>query len=198
MTYRLFSTGDASALFGASRIIRASEAQALRDAGVALDAAADIRAKAQAVHEEAIGEGMRKGREQALAERDAFAAEQLAPAIAQVVTTQNELREDVGALALTALKHILGDLPEDVCISALVQKAMARLPLEAIECVSVAPALVECVSKCLPDGIGELVAGDERLKPGDCVIEASAGRVIASLDLQLERLAERWQVGDAQ
>ncbi|MBX7482750.1 FliH/SctL family protein [Qipengyuania qiaonensis] len=197
MTYRLFTTGEASALFGQSRIIPASETRELRKAGDVLEEAAAILAGAKSARAMAIVEGRNEARAQVLAERDTFAAGQLAPAIEKIAAAQKELREDIGRLAFMAIKHILGELDDDVSVAALARKAMDRMPVEAVERILVAPALAETVAARLPSEIAALVVADEALEPGDCVIEGSAGRVVASLELQLERLAERWQVGEA-
>ncbi len=198
MTFRLFSTGDASVLFGDRAIIRAEEAQTLRDASELLEQAAAILADAQTAQDTAVSNGLRTGREAAIAERQAFVAETLAPFIDEVAAQRDRLREDIATLALKAVKHILGALPAEITLTALADKALERLPVETVERIVVAPALAQELAARLPQHLAGRVTGDDRLRPDDCVIESRSGKVIASLDLQLERLAERWQVSSGE
>lgn len=194
MSYRLFHSGPASALFGPSPLAKANEAEVLADAAALLERARQIHAGAEATRAEALAQGRDEGRREALAEREAYAAQRLAPLIEDLARAQDLVRRDIGELALSAVRRMLADLPGDIAVAALAEKAVATLALDAIERIAVAPALAEPVAERLPPRLARLVATDDKLGPGDCIIHANAGQVIASLDLQLERLAERWGV----
>ncbi|MEM6267251.1 MAG: FliH/SctL family protein [Pseudomonadota bacterium] len=192
MSYRLFTTGKASALFGESRVIQANEAHVFADAAQLLAHAAATFADAEEAREKAIFEGRQEGRDAVLAERDAFVAERLANVIADLEKSQAKVRQDIGALALEALRHIVGELPQEIAVAGLIEQALAQLAIETIDCIAIAPSLATPVTERLDDELAALVSPDPELGPSDCVIHAKSGRVIASLDLQLERLAERW------
>lgn len=197
MSYRLFHTGPASALFGASPLIKAHDATLLADAASLLEHAQAIRQGAEAEREAAVVEGREQGRAEVLAERSAFVAEQFAPIIEGIARKQERLREDLARLALTAVGRMLAELPADVLVTALARKAVDTLPLDTVERIAVAPGVAPEVAARLPAPLAELVVADPALGSDACVLHARSGRVIASLDLQLARLAERWGVDPA-
>jgi type III secretion protein L len=192
MTYRLFHSGSATALFGPSPLLPRREAQMIRDAATLLDHARSAAAAAEAARAEGFAAGLAEGQRLVLAERDRTLAELIAPVATQVATAQAALHDDLATLALEAVRRMIGALPDDVLLAGLARQAVAALPLDEVERIAVPPATHEAVAAQMAADWAALVVADEGLAPGECVIHTRSGKVIASVSLQLDRLAERW------
>ncbi|MGB7418503.1 MAG: hypothetical protein WA918_04940 [Erythrobacter sp.] len=198
MSYRLYMRGSAAALFGESPVIQAEEARLFSNAAALLEEALRLKADTVRARDCAIEEGRATGRCEVWQERDVFVAEAIGTALCDLTANIDALRDDIAQLALLALGHILGDLPDDIKIAALAAKAVDHLDIDRIEAIHVAPALTEKVAAHLPPAVASRVEANQGLTTGDCVLLTRSGKVIANLDVQLDKLAERWQVGPNQ
>lgn len=193
MTYRLYHSGAASALFGPSPLLPRHEGKALRDAAELLDHARATAAEADAVRAGGFAEGKAEACRLVLEERDRTLAELIAPIAEQVAEAQAALHDDLATLALEAVRRIIGTLPDEVLLAGIARQAVTALPLDEIDRIAVPPATHAAVAARLDGDRAQLVMADADLAPGECVIHTRSGKVIASVSLQLERLAERWK-----
>jgi len=112
-----------------------------------------------------------------------------------------QLRRQVGALALQVARKLLGGLAEDALLAGLAAAA-ARDALPASQLtLAVHPDLCEAVRERLNAVTGAAedplrldVRPDAACARDACRLETEFGSIDASLDAQLERLAQAWSV----
>ncbi|KHL25225.1 hypothetical protein PK98_00150 [Croceibacterium mercuriale] len=192
MTYRLYHSGAASALFGPTPLIRRDEARMIREAAALLDHARSVAAEAEAARAEGFAAGRQEGLRLVLEERDRTLADLIVPVARQVEQAQAALHDDIATLALEAIRRMIGALPDGDLLAGLARQAVAALPLDEVDRIAVPPASHLAVGERLGAPWAQLIVADAQLAPGDCVIHTRSGKVVASVSLQLERLAERW------
>ena len=172
-----------------------------RDSARIARAEEDARAALDAARAEARAAGLAQGRDEGRREtREKLAATLLS--LAQASAQERErLQASVGALALQVARKLLGRLPEDTLLAALADTA-ARETLTAPPVgLVVHPELVDAVRERLAvlvrddtSGLRCEVRGDPACTPDTCRLETEHGTVDASLEAQLARLAEAWEV----
>jgi type III secretion protein L len=176
---------DAMALLQALRCLR--DGEALR-----------IASAVQTARAQGHAQGLLEGQREAQAE----AAEQVADTLAQLVAEQQQqhadMREAVLALSLLLVRRIAATLAPDQVLAALLADALDRVLANdeagrgAAPCaIRLPPQLLDAVRRHCQARAPALAVewrADDSLAPLDCVIETAAGRVLAGLDAQLERI----------
>jgi flagellar biosynthesis/type III secretory pathway protein FliH len=158
-----------------------------------------------AEREAALAQARAAAREAGLAEgRDAGHAEALAAAAPDLVARlqaleaaaaqeRAALRDAVVPLALLVLRRVAADLPREELLAALLRQALQQVLDDtgaATPCtVRLHPAGLAAVQQALGDAAVPLGwRADPALAPLDCVVETPAGRLLAGLPVQLERV----------
>jgi len=217
MTYLLWHREWDARIASSRRVLRAAEvpllqeAQQVRDACLSMaeaerrraaGAAQDARARAEAERVEARRQGFAEGfADGQRKSRDALARQ--LEALARASAEQRErLQRSVAALALQVARKLLGRLGDDAVLAALADTAAADALAAPPLALGVHPDQADAVRARLAaaarDGEGALrceVRADAALARDACVLETEHGRIDASLDAQLARLAAAWDVG---
>jgi flagellar biosynthesis/type III secretory pathway protein FliH len=142
-------------------------------------------------------------KKQGFAEGKTAVEEHLATAIAalndRISQFEAQQQDQIASAAFAATRAIIGQLPEDAVLSGIVQEAVARLDVqnEAIMQIEISPAMLSAVSARVQPDTAKKLTANPALTPQDCVVVTASGRLVASLDVQLESLAKRWGVQDA-
>ena len=154
----------------------------------------------------AVAAGRAQGRAEGLAlgrkEERELTAETLADTLEQLLADargqEADLRAAVLSLALLVVRRVASTLERDAVLVALLSDALDRVLEgesrggERAPCVlRLHPQLLTAVRRRIEarqPGLAVEWRGDETLSALDCVIETAAGRVLAGLEPQLERI----------
>jgi type III secretion system HrpE/YscL family protein len=205
MTFLLWQRGD-TAIAASRRVLRAAEvpllaeANQLRDALEALrnEQAQVIAAAAEAARAQGHAQGLEDGRQAARDEQAARLASMAQAAEAE----RSRLRSEIAVLALQVVRKLLGEFAGDEQLVALTATAAHELlPAQTLTLI-VHPDHCEAVrarlARLATEGRGAVpafeVRADPSCAPADCRIETEHGRIDASLEAQLQRLAAAWSV----
>ncbi|MEI6413237.1 MAG: HrpE/YscL family type III secretion apparatus protein [Pseudomonadota bacterium] len=180
------------------KIIKAADYQVYLEARALIAAAqaeADtLRAEAQQAFTAEQARGYADGQEQAA---DAL-SNQLMEASDRILDYLSGVENDMTELVSQATAKVLGRLPPQDLVMAVVQEALRHARDQKRITLRVAPEQLEIVRERLAEIAGEYaemnsldVVGDERVGAGGCLIETPMGLVDARLETQLRNLRER-------
>lgn len=192
MTFQLL-IGDGSAILGGgSARIPAAEREAFADAHALLARAAAEAASVAERVEAAIARGREEGAREAAGRAEAEVAARIAELAASFADEAAARRAEIAAAALAGAEAILGALPPQEAGARLALQAVGRLPDDERIVVLCSPAVASRVQAALAGREG--VGVEARDGFGDLQVELATGggRIVASLDVQLAALAERW------
>ena len=188
---------DSAVRIGSSRLVlRAAEVPLLNDAHTLCDALKRLHADAEqrlaAAAHEAREQGYAQGRDEGRREvREELAATLTALAQASARERQ-QLRDEIGALALQVVRKLLGHFADDAVLLALADTAAAdMLPAQQLTLV-VHPEQCQAVRERLGDDPRYALRADPACARDTCRIETEHGSVDASLAAQLQRLSLAW------
>lgn len=186
------------------RVLRAAEVPLLTDAQALRDRLDELcRAQAQYVAEAAAqarhdghAQGVAAGHRE-VADRQAVALSALADASAR---EREQMRNEVGTLALQVVRKLLGQFADESVLVALAAAAAADvLPAQTLTLV-VHPDRCDTVREQLAAGTVATLRCEVRADPSiarsGCRLETEHGSVDVSLDAQLARLAAAWGAAD--
>lgn len=148
------------------------------------DVADHVEQSLAEARDEARREGRADGQAQALAE----AAPRLAQAAERAAAEGEGLRHALVELALAIVARVLGEAARPELVAAIAAKAAEALPRDTPARLRVHPAQLAAVGAQLAAVPGLVVEGDGSLEALDCVFETPAGRLLAGLPAQLDRL----------
>ncbi|HJW10482.1 MAG TPA: FliH/SctL family protein, partial [Albitalea sp.] len=178
------------------RVLRAAEVPLLNDAQALRDALerlhADAAQRLAAAADEAREQGRAQGRDEGLCEvRDELAA--TLTSLTQASAREREqLRGEIGTLALQVVRKLLGHFADDAVLLALADTAAADLlPAQQLTLV-VHPEQCPALRERLGDDPRYALRADPACARDTCRIETEHGSVDASLAAQLERLSLAW------
>lgn len=195
MTFHLIHD-DGRALIASDRpVVKAREAQALREAS-------DLLAHLHALHADAAtrcAEAERIARLDGFQQGETQGRAEFAAAIADIATQASNDRlaqdEQIAELALAALRRMVDEIGDEAMLVGAAKRAVASvLPADDVQ-VHVAPEMSDAVANALAHGerTGAVVLrADPELLPHQCRVVTSAGRVIADLDRQIAAIEDRW------
>ncbi len=196
MTYHLYGSPETIAIGAPTSLIKASQRQAFVDAVdlcVTLKAMqGDMNERIQAAEDQAKSDGFAAGQ--------SAATDQMAQAIIamqeQLTRFEAQVQEQIAGAAFAATQAIIGKLPADIVLSGIVNEAVSRLDLqnETIANIEISPSMLQHISSHLPQETTTKLIANAALSHHDCVIVTASGRLVASLDVQMESLAKRWGV----
>jgi flagellar biosynthesis/type III secretory pathway protein FliH len=194
-------TGD-TRIASSRLVLRAAEVPLLDDAQDLRDSLEQLRREQTAIVAAAAEQAREHGQAQGREEGQREAGEQLAAtltALAQSSAHEREqLRADVGALALQVVRKLLGNIAEDTVLAGLAATAANDLLGTQPVALVVHPDLCQAIRDRLAaatDGTPALrceVRGDPACSRDACRLETEHGSVDASLEAQLARLEAVW------
>lgn len=195
MSYHLLYSASHALLASDTPVVKAREREPLADAMTLLERlrveAIRREGMAASVESEARERGYREGFE---AGRLQF-AEAVARLTAQADAHRRFKEEEIGSLALAALRQIAGDLGDAAIMQGVALRAARAVVPQGAVTVDVAPAIAPEVEAGLARIDGDVtitVRADPLLGERQCRITGPDSRIIADLDRQLDELAERW------
>jgi flagellar biosynthesis/type III secretory pathway protein FliH len=194
MTFHLVHADGAALLASDTAVIKRDQRVDFADAAALLQTASAIRDQASAAAEVARIEARAEGLAEARAAVEAALAEQIAGFAEAIEQHEAARRSEIAAVALAAVRAIVGALEDETLVTGIVERTLARLPAEGPILVQLAPSMADGLAARLADRSHVTVVADPALGPTDCVLRTSAGQVIASLSVQLAALAKRWGV----
>ena len=122
-------------------------------------------------------------------------AEQMMGMVGQAVDYFAQIEQKVVGIVIAAVRKILGEFDEQELTFRVVTNALQAVRNQKQVALRVCPAQTESVNKRLSEilsGHAEIsyleVIGDERLRPGDCILETDMGVIDASVETQLQAL----------
>ncbi len=185
--------GNGGAIVGSdSALIKARDRAPFVEAVDMLERArqivADATAHAGQVRDQARLEGLDDA---AQAVRGAL-SEQVAQLADGLATELEQRRQETVATAFAAARAMLGSFDDETLVARLAAAAVDALPDDGTLTVAVAPAFVADVRTRLSGKDTVSVVGDPALSALAVEVRTRHGRVLAGLDVQLDRLATRW------
>jgi type III secretion protein L len=182
-----------------ARIVRAADAAAWQDGHRFLEAvrqaAGKVEESAHAAYTEAYEKGYADGRAAGAIE----ATRMVRDTTLAVDRYLARLESEVGALALSVVRRMLGDLDVTDLVARAAAQALAEFRHAKSLRVAVHPGAVDRVNAALAAFMqGEVrvtVDSDTALDQGACIIASDFAVVDASLDVQLRALAEGLTTG---
>lgn len=193
----LFRLGrDAVTPAAGTRVLKASEASLLLEAGALLDAAreraAEMDREAQAAYERRREEGYRDGREEGRLEH----AEKVLETVLSSVEYIEGIESTLVRVVSEAIRKVIGEVDENERIVRIVRNALTTVRNQQRVLIRVAPADEKPVREALAAMLTAVpgstsfvdVVADARLERGACLLESELGVVDASLETQLKAL----------
>ncbi len=182
-------------LSGRSALIKAHDRAAFAEIDALLDEANriknDMLDQSAAARDEAYRHGLTQGFQQV----QSYFLAKLDELSATVEAHEQERRANIADAAMAAVQMMIGDLGDADIVPGLAERALDRMAEDSRYVVEVASEQVAMVQERLAARDAVSVEANPMLGPLDCVVRTSTGRVIASLDTQMETLAQRWGVG---
>lgn len=207
MSFLLWQRHGPVGIAAGRRVLRAAEVPLLAEANRLCGQLQALHAEETTRLEAACAEGRRSGYQAGFDEGLAAAAEEHAArvtALAAAAARHREaLAEQVAGLALEVARKMVGGLADGERLLALaataVQEVLPEGPLTLLVHPERVPAVRETLAAYAAQGMATRlpsfdVRGDGELDIDACRIESAFGSVDASLDTQLQRLADAWGV----
>lgn len=194
MTMLLYASEELSAVLAEQPLIKAKDMRAMQSSMALLSEATALRNDAATAREEAVRQGRAEGLEQARSEIANMLADEIATLANRIAASEADVRSDIAAMTHRALSEILGLMSEEDKISAITERALSRLEMSEVEAIEVHPDAAAAMHDKLAPEAAALLRPDPALGMSDCVIRAHSGTIIASLDVQLAALAQRWGI----
>ncbi|SOB86439.1 Flagellar biosynthesis/type III secretory pathway protein FliH [Sphingomonas guangdongensis] len=194
MTFHLTIGENVALLGGTSARIAASEREAF---ATAHDLLARTREHAARLADEvaaATAQGRAAGWQDADARAGAEIAAQVAALAAGLAAEAAQRRREIANAAFAGARAIIGALDPEEAGMRLAVHALSQLPADEAVVVACSPAIAAQVEAALAGRSGVTVRARPELGALEVELLTGAGRVVASLDVQLAALAERWGV----
>lgn len=198
MNYLLWQRQGPQRLGSSGRVIPAADVPLLNGALALLErldeveqqALMQVEARRESAWDEGWQSGMAEGRRQAADE----SAQCMAGLVRAAQVEHDNFRRDLAALALCVARRLLGQLADEQQLVALATTAAAELAPSSRWMLRVHPAREVAVrARVATLGLQDCEVGSDSACDWDaCCIETAFGRIDASLDTQLKRLAQAW------
>ncbi|MCI4592611.1 hypothetical protein MOK15_21375 [Sphingobium sp. BYY-5] len=200
MAFHLIHADGRSLLASDRPVLRASERQPIDEAAMLLDTVRDWHERQgdalAAARATAAAEGRQAGEE---AGRAAFAAA-IADVSEQAQVDALRREEDIAALALAALRQMVGVLPAGERMSGIARRAVEALGSRGPVRIEVSATMLPYVERAFadqPSTVDIAVRAQEGLADDQCRLTAPDGRIVADVGVQIQSFATRWEVADA-
>ena len=192
---------DGRVLLASDRpVLRAADRPAIEDARALLGAVRDLHDRQQEALARARADAAVEGRRAGEAEGRAAFAAAIATLTAQVGADAERRDENVAALALAALRQMVGAMADGERMAGIARRAVEALGTHGPILVEVSQAMLPHVERAFAD---RPVQAEIALRPlagladDQCRLTAPDGRIIADVGVQIESFARRWEMADA-
>ena len=186
-TFEVESAGD---------VVRADDAATLVEAEKILAAA---RKEAEVIHDDALKaaeDERRKGYERGLAEGKAEIMMQKLDLLDESVAYMQGVEDKMAQIVMTALKKCVDEIGDKELVVQIVKKAMHAIVRNQQQItIKVAPEMVETVRGRMDEILSRFpgvsyadVVEDAKLSGTACQVETEAGKVEASIEVQLDAI----------
>ncbi|WP_375402153.1 hypothetical protein [uncultured Sphingomonas sp.] len=194
MSFQLLIGDGAAILGGGSARIPAGEREAFADAHALLARAAAEAASVADRAEAATARGLEEGAREASARAEAEVAARVAELAASLAIEATARRAEIATAALAGAEAIIGALPREEAGVRLALQAVARLPDDERIAILCSSAVAPRLQAALAGREGVTVEARDGFSDLQLELATGAGRIVASLDVQIAALAERWGV----
>jgi type III secretion system HrpE/YscL family protein len=211
MNFVVWHRSGSAGIAASRRVLRAAEVPLFAEAQQLRDALEKLRDEQAQVVAAAADEARAAGYAQGLEEGRRAARDEVAERLAEIALAgeheRAQLRGEIAVLALQVARKLLGEFADAERLVALAATAAQDLLPAQTLTLAVHPDRAEATRGCLAAATASgrplprfEVRADPDCAPGDCRIETEHGRIDASLDAQLQRLAAAWGLtqGEAQ
>lgn len=212
MTFLMWQSAGDLRIASQRLVMRADEVPLLADAGALRDRLQQLHDERSAQLDAACAEARAAGLAQGLEQGRVAARDELAATLTEVSATaaqrHEQLREQVAALALQVARKLMGHfaLPEQL-VALADTAARDMMPAQTLtllvhpDQVDAVRARLDALAQTAADGspleaLKFELRADAGCAPDACRLESELGRVDASLDAQLQRLAAAWSIGN--
>jgi flagellar biosynthesis/type III secretory pathway protein FliH len=197
MSYHLYGSPATLAIGKQGAIVKSADREEFSTAldlrKALLQMQQDATERAAILQSEAQARGFAEGRGAV----DAHISQAIADLNGRITEFEAQVQDQIASAALAATRAIIGQIPSDQVLTGIVQEAVGRLEQqnENVLQIEVAPAMLTQVMTHLNAQTGAKLVANPALSDQDCVVVTAAGRLVASLDVQLDSLAKRWGIG---
>ncbi len=200
MAFHLIHADGRSLLASDRPVLRAADCKPVEDAAALLRQVRDWhdRQEAALVKDRAVA--VEQGRIAGEAEGRSAFAEAIATLTEQAQADAERRDADVAALALAALRQMVGALADEERMAGIAKRAVEALGSRGPVLVEVSEAMRPYVEEAfadLPSPTEVAVRGQEGLADDQCRLTAPDGWIVADVDVQIQSVAKRWEVADA-
>lgn len=200
MAFHLIHADGRSLLASDRPLLRAAERKPVEDAAALLAQVRDWHDRQEAALVKERAAAIEQGRISGEAEGRAAFAEAITTLTAQAQADAERRDEDVAALALAALRQMVGALADEERMAGIAKRAVEALGSRGPVVVDVSEAMRPYVEEAfadLPSQTEVSVRGQEGLGDDQCRLTAPDGWIVADVDVQVQSVAKRWEVADA-
>jgi flagellar biosynthesis/type III secretory pathway protein FliH len=200
MAFHLIHADGRSLLASDRPLLRAAERQPVEEAATLLDEVRDWHDRQGDALAAARAVAAAEGRQAGEADGRAAFATAIATLTDQAQADALRRDEDIAALALAALRQMIGALPDETVMSGVARRAVETLGSRGPVLVEVSEAMLPHVERAFadrPSPVEVAVRAQEGLTDDQCRLTAPDGRIVADLDVQIQSFATRWEVADA-
>lgn len=200
MAFHLIHADGCSLLASDRPWLRGSERAPVEEAVALLRAVRELhdrqdQALAQARMHAAI-EGRLIGEEEG---RAAFATA-VADLTQQAMADAERRDADIAALALAALRQMIGGLPDEELMAGIARRAVEAQGTRGPVVVELSPSLLPHVERAFadrPSTVEVTLRAEDGLSDDQCRLTTPDGRIVADVGVQIASFEQRWEVGDA-
>lgn len=200
MAFQLIHADGRSLLASDRPWLRASERAPIEEAVALLSAVRSLHERQDEAlalaRRTATVEGRLAGEEEG---RAAFAA--AITNLTEQVQAEAERRDaDIAALALAALRQMIGSLPDEEVMAGVARRAVEAQGSRGPVLVELSPAMLPHVERAFadrPSAVEVTLRAEDGLTGDQCRLTAPDGSIVADVAVQIASFAQRWEVGHA-
>jgi flagellar biosynthesis/type III secretory pathway protein FliH len=194
MTFQLLIGDGAALIGGTSGRIAAEEREAFESAHALLARATEQAASVAEAVEAARADGFRQGWQDANERAGGEIAERVGELAGVLADEATRRRREIAEAAFAGARAIIGALDPEEASVRLAVHALSQVPADEQVTIACAPAIAAALEAALAGRSGITVLPRADLQPLQVELLTGSGRVVASADVQLAALAERWGV----
>jgi flagellar biosynthesis/type III secretory pathway protein FliH len=194
MSLFLVPIGQNSAVGSSTPLIKARDKHLFENAIDLFTAAEQQKSESQAAFDAARQAGFEQGLSEGRDAVEQSFREQAAEMARQVAVHAEERQRDIADAALAATKAILGSVDPQIAVPGIIDQVLGRLENGSQVTVLVHPLHADALNARLQNRSDVVLTTDPAFGLTDCEILTADGRIVASMSVQIEALAQRWGV----
>jgi type III secretion protein L len=200
MAFHLIHADGRSLLASDRPLLRGSERPPVEEAVTLLRAVREWHDRQRDTLAEARARAATEGRQVGEEEGRAAFATAIADLTEQAQADAARREEDIAALALAALRQMIGTLPDGDKMAGVARRAVETLGSRGPILVEVSPAMLPHIERAFadrPSSVEISARARSGLTDDQCRLTAPDGRIVADVGVQIQSFATRWEVADA-